>query len=203
MNIFVIGGTFGVALIAFELLIAALTFAIVANIPSLRRLAIPAPIASVILAPCLLLIVLPFALRWTFVARGSPRGWILYALIVTLAVAASAILAKAAELLCRALFEFLPPWIHRKLGLRYDVLVRSAILVGGSLSLIVVLVIFGWLSVFSRHLEAAIGFGALGLAAAFACVRALLHLRTPEFFQPVPFPNSLKRMIFRESSSTD
>jgi hypothetical protein len=200
INIFVIGGTFSVAFIAFELVAAALTFAVVANVPTFRRWAISAPITAVILAPCLLLIAGPFFLHHVFLLRAERGAWAIYGLVVVLIVAVCVILAKAAELACRAAFEYLPPWMHNKLGFRRDLLVRSAILLGGSLSLLVVILVFGWLSIGLReHLPWEIFSGAVGLSAAMACIRAFLRLRTPDLFQPVPLPDSLKRMIFRES----
>lgn len=203
INFFVIGGAFGVAFVVFELVAAALTFAVVANVAAFRRSAISAPIAAVILAPCLLLIAGPFFLHLhhAFLVEAGHRGaWVIYVLVVVLILCVCALLAKVAALACRAVFEYLPPWMHNRLGFRHDLLVRTAIFLGGSLSLLVVLAFFGWLAIGLRNYwQWEICSGVIGLAAAAACVRALFRLRTPEAFQPAPLSDSVKRMIFRES----
>jgi hypothetical protein len=190
--------TLGVALAVFELVAAALTFAVAANVPAFRCSAVPAPIAAVILAPCLLLIAGPLLLRHMFIMQARRGAWAVYALAVALIIAACLAFAKAVTLACRAVFEFLPPWLDAKLGLRHELLLQAALVTGGGLSLSVVFLFFGWMAfVFRENPLWAVGFGLIGLAASTACVLALLQLPHPEPFQPVPVPAALKGIIFR------
>lgn len=136
--------------------------------------------------------------------RAGLSSWAIYGLLVVLLIAACVGLAKVAALACRAVFELLPPWMSTKLGFNRDLLVRSAIVFGGSLSLLVVLVIFGWLSItLNHHMFWAVITGGAGIMAAIACIRGLLCVRTPELFRPLPLPDSIKKMIFHESLPTD
>ena len=193
--------TLGFALAVFELVAAALTFAVAANVAAFRRSAIPAPIAAVILAPCLLLIAAPFLLRHMFIMQARRSAWAGYALAVALVIAACLAFAKAVTLACRAVFEFLPPWLETKLGLRRELLLQTALVTGGGLSLSVVFLFFGWMAFALRQSPPwAVGFGLFGLATSAACIRALLQLPHPDPFQPVPIPPTLKRMIFRHDS---
>lgn len=104
-----------------------------------------------ILAPCLLLIAAPLLLRRAFIMQTGFSSWAIYGLVVVLLIATCVVLAKVTALACRAVFEFLPPWMSTKLGLNRDLPVRSAIVIGGSLSFLVVLVVFGWLSIALNH----------------------------------------------------
>jgi hypothetical protein len=136
-----------------------------------------------------------------FIWQGSPLAWTLYVLFALAIVAASLAIARVASLMCRAIFEYLPEWLERLLGLRRYLLVQIALLMGGGLSLVVLVVLFGWLAFVLRNsAPSAISLGTFGFASSCACVRALFPLNVPESFQPNPLPDSIKRLIFRRAT---
>ncbi len=191
-------------LVALSLLAAAITFTLTATIMPFMRSAIPAPIAATILSPCLVLLAFPVFLVQHHPFLVSPQesqwtAWALYALITALAIAICAALAKIATLICRAIFEFLPPWLESRFNLQRQLLLQLALLFGGSLSLLVLAGFFGWLTFLLReNLALALTFGIAGFAASAACARALLRLPDPERYKPAPLPDSIKKLIFRE-----
>jgi hypothetical protein len=196
----ILGIGLGAAIIAWILLVAALTFAVTANVSALRRSAITAPIASAVVSPCVLLVIAPVLATRVFIVQGSPSSWALYVLFALTVIGVSVALARCATLICRAIFEYLPEWLEMQLGLRRYLLVQTALLAGGGLSLLVLLVIFGWLAFILRSNSLwAVSLGIFGLAACCACLRAIFALRNPEPFHPMPLPDSIKRLIFRSA----
>ncbi len=119
------------------------------------------------------------------------------AMALTLALFAG--IAKVITLICRAVFEFLPPWLDSRLGIRRLLLLQVALLFGGSLSLLCLLAFFAWLTFLLRaNLPRALVACLIGLIACAACIHPLVQLPNPEPFQPRPLPDNIKRLIFRK-----
>jgi hypothetical protein len=137
-----------------------------------------------------------------FIVRRYDPAAVTIAFIVAMAltVALFAGIAKVITLICRAVLEFLPPWLDSRLGIRRLLLLQVALLFGGSLSLLCLLAFFAWLTFLLRaNLAWALVACLVGLTASAACIHALVQLPNPEPFQPRPLPEKIKRLIFRKA----
>jgi len=187
-----------------DLIAAALTFAAVASVPFWRRSAITAPVFVFLSAPMTsLLILITFAPATRWINLGSKYQ---IALLVSLALSAVSIAtAYVAVLTCRFVLQILAPRVEQLLGLRSFLVLQAAILSGGTLSLLVLLVLFPniarmiWIS--GPH-WASILAGLIGALGVLACLLALLRLRAPEQYLPKPLPNFITQLISRRSEPT-
>lgn len=183
---------------------AALTFAITANVPAFRHNAIPAPLIAFILSPALFFVAIPVALSQFFLIQSSHSiwNWILYGLIALGVTLVLLLIAWFAVMVCRAVFELLPQWLHSALRLRIGLLLQATILLGGSLSLLVLLVFFAWLT-FVLHANPGLAsiIALLGLVSSAACLRALFRLPAPQQFQPAPLPAWIHHILFHPHNS--
>lgn len=187
------------AIVASAFVCAALTFAVTSSIPAFRHNAIPAPFVAFILSPALFFVAIPVALSNLVIFRSSHGiwHWVIYALIALGVTLVLILIAWFAVMVCRAIFELLPLWFHNALGLRVGLLLQAAILLGGSLSLLVHLVFFGWLAfVLRSSLVASLSAAAIGLLGAAACLRALFRIPSPQQFQPAPLPAWIHHILF-------
>lgn len=172
-----------------DLFAAALTFGTVASVPMWRHLAITAPVFVFIATPMTLLTLVPALL-------GSEHS---ITLIFALLAASSFVAAYIAVLACRFAFRTVAPRLEQLLSLHPFLILQGAILSGGTLSLLVLLVlapniayqIWLWGPRWGAY---AVGLvGALGV---LSCLLALLRLRKPEQYLPSPLPTFLSRRIY-------
>ena len=184
-----------------DLIAAALTFATVASVPVWRRSAITAPVFVFIAAPITsIFISLLFApvTGWTRLGSKYPTT-----LVILLALALGSLLtAYVAVLTCRFVFQVLAPRIEQMLGLRTFLILQGAILSGGTLSLLVLLLLVPNIAhmiwVFGPH-WASIASCLIGTAGVVACVFALRGLRSPERYLPAPLPQFITQRIMSRS----
>lgn len=184
-----------------DLCAAAFTFSIVASVPMWRRSAITAPVFVFIAAPIpSLALVMVFPLKdKTFLDFDFKT-----ALILLLLTAVSLIAAYAAGLICRFAFRTAAPRVEELLGLRPFLLLRVAILCGGMLSLLVLLILGAnvarqiWL--WGPH-QGAIAAGLVCAVGVVACFLALLRLGNPQQYLPRPLPESLGQHIYGSRGS--
>lgn len=179
-----------------DLCAAALTFSIVASVPMWRRSAITAPVFVFIAAPIpslTLVVVFPLQDK-TFLNSGFKAASILLLLTVV-----SVIAAYAAGLICRFAFRTVAPRIEQSLGLRPSLLLQAAILCGGTLSLLVLLLLGTNLArqiwLWGPH-RGAIAAGLVCALGVVACFLALLRLGNPEQYLPRPLPKFLGQRIY-------
>ncbi len=182
-----------------DLFAAALTFGIVASVPMWRRSAITAPVFVFIASPMTsLAVVLAMAVSpmERYVRPGSD-----YRLPVILSVlaVASIVAAYLAGLACRFVFQTVAPLLENWLGLRRFLILQAAIFCGGTLSLLVWLI----LSPNVAHLFwvqglhwVGLAVGLVGALGVLACMLALLRLGTPEQYLPRPLPKFLSQRIY-------
>jgi len=187
-------------LFLFDLLLAALTFAAVASVPPLRRSAITAPVFIFISAPSTVLLIITAGPQFLAVS-GSETSIALRTILVFIVIGSIAA-AYVAALACRFIFQSVAPRVERLLGLRPLRILQGAILSGGTLSLLVLLVgtpniAYQCWTYGSRR--AALSCGLIGALGVLACVLALLRLRTPQQYLPKPLPDFLSRLIFKQS----
>ena len=188
----------------FDLIAAALTFAAAASAPWWRRSAITAPVFVFVSAPMTMLLIAVGVSQFPFFSAYSSGSGSTVTFILLALATGSIVAAYLAALTCRFAFETLASRIERLLGLRPLLILQAAILSGGTLSLLVLLVatpnIAYQIWVWGPH-WAAIGSGVLGALAVLACILALLRLRTPEQYLPKPLPQFLARRIYRVKPS--
>jgi hypothetical protein len=183
-----------------DLIAAALTFAITASVPFWRRSAITAPVFVFIFAPAAsIFFFFLFApvTGWTHFATRYPT-----ALVILLAIFLGSLLtAYLAALTCRFGFQVLAPRVEQFLDLRSYLVLQGAILSGGTLSLLVIVLLFpniahmAWN--FGPHWVSIVA-GLAGVSAAAACILALIRLRAPEQYLPKPLPQFLAARILRQ-----
>jgi hypothetical protein len=185
-------------LLLFDLIAAALTFAIVASIPLWRHAAIPAPVFVFVAAPMTSLFVMASFMPTGLNARSEfPLRLILAALAI-----ASLLAAYVGWLACGFIFRTVAPRIERSLGLRRWLLLQLAILLGGTLSLVVLLFSASNIAVQIWHwgphwcVPAVAITGGLGV---LACVLALSRLHKPNQYCPKPPPDFIGRRIYSRS----
>ncbi len=170
----------------------ALTFVLVSTIPALRRYAITAPISAFITSPMVLLPIVIAAEYNTFTVDpplGSLQFWTRFGAIYALLSVGCIFIAILTNLAVRAIFELLPPWLHRSFGLRSNLLQQVSIVVGGSLSLIVILAISALAAYFSRqNFWFPVLSGTFGLLCAGLCTRSILKIGNPALYQPAALP---------------
>lgn len=182
-----------------DLVAAALTFAVTASVPLWRRSAITAPVFVFIAAPVtsifFLFLFAPLT-GWTQFGTRYP-----VAVFISLILAiASFLTAWVAALTCRFVFQVFAPRLEQSLGLRTSLVLQGAILSGGTLSLLVILLLFpniarmAW--IFGPHWVSIVA-ALIGASAVIACILALLRLRSPEQYLPKPLPKFLSERIFR------
>jgi hypothetical protein len=181
----------------FDLLVAALTFATVASVPMWRRSAITAPVFVFIAAPmtslALAVILAPIGGE---IRLGSeyPVTLILFALAATSIVA-----AYVAGLACRFAFQTITPRLEQWLGLRPFLILQGAILSGGTLSLLVLVLLAPNLAhqIWARGPRwGAFATGMVGALGVLSCILALLRLRKPEQYLPRQLPDFISRRIY-------
>lgn len=184
-----------------DLMAAALTFAVVASVPAWRRSAITAPVFVFIAAPVTSLFCGLALMRvggWTHYGTRYPM-----ILLVMLGLAAGAVLAAyVAGLVCRFVFNNLAPRMEQWLGLRQFLILQAAILCGGALSLLVLLILIPNLALQIWNWGPRWGAFAAGLVGAFgvlACLLAFFRLPRPEQYLPKPLPEFLRRRMLREA----
>ena len=183
-------------LFLFDLIAAALTFAAVASVPAWRRSAITAPVSVFIAAPMTMLVIVT-GISHISLYTGSSFTAVFILLVLTIG---SIMAAYLAALTCRFAFESLVPQTEKLLGLRPFLILQAAIVSGGTLSLLVLLIavpnivyqIWAW----GPH-WVALASGLLGLLAVAACLLALWRLRVPQQYLPKPLPTFLTRRIYR------
>jgi len=184
-------------LFLFDLLAAALTFSTVSSVPMWRRSAITAPVRVFIAAPMtsLALIVIVAQLRGQdLLGSDYPVAWVLF-LLAAVSVAA----AYIAGLACRFAFRTVTPRVEEWLGLRPFLILQVAIFCGGTLSLLLLLLLATSLAhliwVSGPHWSA-FAAGLVGGVGVLACVLALLRLRRPEQYLPRPLPKFITERIY-------
>jgi hypothetical protein len=182
------------------LTIAAITYTVAVSVPALRCFAITSPISAFVLSPVLLFPVGAAIYSRVFLfdpPLGSRAFWLRSSMAFSLLTVGCFFTASLANLAVRAVFQILPSWLHKIFGLRESALLQSAILVGGSLSVLVLLTVAG-LCVYSIRDNSLVAFlcGAVGLGASAMCIRSLLRLAEPQVYQPNPIPAWSKRILF-------
>ena len=179
-----------------DLLAAALTFSTVASVPVWRRSAITAPLFVFFAAPMTAVAFIALFAKHEGKLLISSNHRI--AGILFLLAAISIFGAYVAGLICRFIFLTIAPRLEQGLGLRPFLMLRAAILCGGTLSLLVFLFWAPnlahqiWLSGLRWEAFAA---GLVGTLGVLACFLALLRLRRPEQYLPKPLPKFLARRI--------
>jgi hypothetical protein len=180
-----------------DLFAAALTFSTVASVPIWRRSAITAPVFVFIAAPMTSL-----ALAVIFAQAGGKTllgSGYKVALILLLLAAVSIVAAYVAGLTCRFAFRTVAPRLEQWLGLRPFLILQTAILCGGTLSLLVLLLLAPnlaqqiWLS--GPH-WGAFAAGLVGALGVLACILALLRLPKPEQYLPRPLRKFVCQRIY-------
>jgi hypothetical protein len=180
-----------------DLFAAALTFSIVASVPVWRRSAITAPVFVFIAAPMpsltLAAVLLQLQAKTLFKSDFKIASTFLFL------TAASVIAAYAAALTCRFIFRTVAPRLEAWLGLRPFLLLQAAILCGGTLSLLVLLLLGANLAhqiwLWGPHRGAVAG-GLVCALGVMACFLALLRLRKPEQYLPKPLPKFVGQRIY-------
>jgi len=189
-----------VALTLAMLTIAAVTYTACVSVPALRCFAVTAPVSAFVLSPALLFPIGIAIYSHIFLfdpPLGSKAFWVRSSMAFSLLTAGCFFTACLANLAVRAVFQLLPAWLHKIFGLRESALLQSVILVGGSLSVLVLLTVAG-LCVYSirDNLPAALLCGGAGLGSSTICIRSLLCLAEPQVYQPNPLPAWSKRIPF-------
>ena len=124
--------------------------------------------------------------------------------ILLLLTAVSVAAAYAAGLICRFFFRTAAPRLEESLGLRPFLLLQAAILCGGTLSVLVLLLLGtslarqNWLLGPHRNAIFAELVCTLGVV---ACFLALLRLGNPEQYMPRPLPKLLGQRIYGSKGS--
>jgi len=189
-------------LIAGMLVTAAITFTFCAAFPALRRFAITAPAASLVIAPVLLLIAVQSGvlMHHAFIVEShDPFRIFLVGALEVLVVVLVFTLAWAFALFCRGVLEYGPPLLNKTFGLQLYLLLQIVLLIGALASAIVDLVLFATLArSWYPNLAVTIGCGLTGLSTVLICLRPLLRLRSPIAYQPKPIPSWLKSILFRK-----
>jgi hypothetical protein len=187
-------------LIAGMLIAAAITFTACVAISPLRRFAITAPAASLIVSPALLILGYQswIVIHHIFILRSSdPISisvlWILEILAIIFFVA----LAFAFALFCRAVLEYGPPFLVRSFGFRPLLLLQSVLVIGAVASALVNLALFATLVHNSdSDISRVIAFSATGLITTAICLSPLLQLDSPQRYSPKPLPAWRKQKLF-------
>ena len=183
-----------------DLFAAALTFSAVASVPVWRRSAITAPLFVFFAAPMTSVALAALFAKHEgklLLSSNHPVAGILFLL-----AAISILAAYVAGLICRFIFLTVAPRLEQGLGLRPFLMLQAGILCGGTLSLLVLLLLAPkfarqiWLSGPHWGAFAAAFVGALGV---LACFLALLRLRSPEQYLPRPLPKFLARRVYGDS----
>lgn len=188
-------------LFLFDLMAAALTFATVASVPPWRQSAITAPVFVFIAAP---MTGLSFAVAIAPIGAAvrSDLGYPVTLIFAALAIV-SIVVAYFAGLTCRFVFQTAAPRLERGLGMRPFLVLKGAILSGGTLSMIVLLFSATNLSIQIWRWGprwAAVVAGIIGGLGSLACFLALLRLRNPEQYLPRPLPEFVTRRIYGDTA---
>jgi hypothetical protein len=182
------------------LIAAAITFTVCAAIPALRRFAITAPAGALVIAPVLLVVGAQIANYNHHVFASENQGpfrffpfWALELTALILSIA----LAYVVALVCRAVLEYIPPFLNAAFGLQPLLLLQTVLFVGALASAIVDFSFFAALvHGFSSQLLQVIIFGVVGILSTGICIQALFHLRDPQRYSPQPLPQWIKKILF-------
>ena len=184
---------------------AALTFAVSASFVPLRAYAITAPLWAFLVSPALILAISPLIYGRMFVMDPPVRS---AAFLIRFGTGTILILigcllgAYLITVGCRAIFELLPAFLSRSLGIKPSVLLQASILSGGVLSCFVLLASFALLIYFAKdHVAIVLACGLLGLVTSGLCFRAVLRLANPECYQPKPMPQWARNIVFTQPQS--
>jgi len=162
-----------------DLFAAALTFSIVASVPVWRRSAITTPLFVFFAAPMTSVALAALFAKHEgkpLLSSNHPVAGILFLL-----AAISILAAYMAGLICKFIFLTVAPRLEQGLGLRPFLMLQAAILCGGTLSLLVILLLAPnfahqiWLSGPRWEAFAA---GLVSVLGVLACFLALLRLRS-------------------------
>jgi hypothetical protein len=178
---------------------AALTFTATAAIPAFRSSAITAPIIAFIISPALIFPLSIPIYAHVFIINppiGSAAFWVRFGTVIVLLSAGCIFIAYVAVLVCRAIFQLVPPWLANSFGVRANLLLQASILVGGSLSILVLLTTASLLIYFLKNNSIMVllcGIG--GLITATICIRSFLRLTEPECYQPKPLSGWASKLL--------
>jgi hypothetical protein len=193
-------------LIAGMLVTAAITFTACAAITPLRRFAITAPAASLVLSPALLFLAYQtwIVIHHVFIYGNSgPIPMSAYWILEVLAIAFFIALAFAFALFCRAVLEYGPPFLARSFGLKPLLLLQTVLLVGAVASALVDLALFVTLAhTYKGDMARVVAYSVIGLVATAICIRPLLHLNNAQRYSPKPLPAWLKQNLFVSALSS-
>jgi hypothetical protein len=194
-----------VALFLAMLVAAALTFAVTATIPAFRNSAVTAPIAVFLISPALLFAMTPWIYGRMFIFKPpltSAAFWIRFGTGMVLLSVGCSFAAAVATLGCRAVFQFVPPWLSKNFNLQPTLLLQGSILAGGSLSVLVLLGVSALLVYLVRENLSAVllcGFG--GLVASIICILGILRLSEPQCYQPTPLSGWVRRLLLTNTDT--
>lgn len=185
---------------AVMLIAAAITFTVCAAIPSLRRFAITAPAGALVIAPVLLVVgaqIANFNQHFFLSQNEGPfRFFPFWALELT-ALVLSIALACVVGLVCRAVLEYIPPFLNATFGLQPLLLLQTVLFIGALASAIVDFSFFAALvHGFAGQLLQVLLFGVVGVLSTGICIHALFQLRDPQRYSPQPLPQWIKRILF-------
>jgi len=189
------------AIVAAAMLVAAaITFTACAAIPLLRRFAITAPAGALVIAPVLLVVAAQFAnySRGAFLSQNEgPFRFVPFWALEVAALVLSVALACVVALICRAVLEYIPPFLTAAFGLQPLLLLQTVLFIGAFASAIVDFSLFAALvNGFASHLLWAITLGLVGILCTGICVQALFHLRDPQRYSPRPLPQWINKILF-------
>jgi len=189
------------AIVAAAMLVAAaITFTACAAIRLLRRFAITAPAGALVIAPVLLVVaaqVANYSHRAFISENQGPFRIVPFWALEVAALVLSVALAYVVALICRAVLEYIPPFLTTAFGLQPLLLLQTVLFIGALASAVVDLsLFFALVRGFADHLLWAIALGVLGILCTGICVQALFHLRDPQRYSPRPLPQWIKKILF-------
>lgn len=181
------------------LLAAAMTFAVTAEAPALRRFAITAPVAAFFVTPAALFSMSPWILRRFFVTEppfGSAGFWARFGIGAIFCAAGCLFLAWLATFFLRIAIELASALLSRNFGLGPALPVQTILVGGATLSAIVFFVSFGLLMIYKHNNDVWMTtLAIIGIGCIWICFRAIFRVDQPESYRPKALPDKIRKLI--------